>query len=185
MLIRPAALAVPLALLLALAGCGGDDDDETASSATTVAEATTTTQGSGTTSASFTGAGSEEFCAAARSYFERANRAFTADAFAVAANPQDRAARERFRNGLVEASRVGHEIEPKAPGEIRDDFSYLLDAADRYREALEKADYNLTAPGPSALLTEPRFQTATTRFSSYLTDVCKLPVGSTVPGAGG
>lgn len=177
MLSRSTAVAVPLALLITFVACGDDDEETTTSPTTTAASATTTTQ--------FSGAGSEEFCAEARSYFERSTQAFTADLFAVASNPQDRAARERFRNALLEAARAGREIEPKAPAEIRDDFSYLVDAADRYREALERANFNVADPSLQASLAEPRFQAASNRFTSYLTNVCKLPIGSTIPGAPG
>jgi hypothetical protein len=158
---RISLLACGLALALLTACSGGGDDNDAAP--TTVAPAATAAPGA-TTTPTFTGQNSSQFCGLARTYNER----FTS----VGPNATPAQLRTVAREGqtaITEAVRT-------APAEIKPDIEVLARTFTTLLAELEKVNFEITRLPPTALqaLSAPDFQASTQRFQAYLRDVCKV-----------
>lgn len=159
---RISLLACGLALVL-LSACSGGDDDGKDAAPTTSAPAVTAAPGA-TTTPTFTGQNSSQFCGLARTYNER----FTS----VGANATPAQLRTVAREGqtaITEAVRT-------APAEIKPDVEVVARTFTTLLAELEKVNFEITRLPPTALqaLSAPDFQASTQRFQTYLRDVCKV-----------
>jgi hypothetical protein len=159
-------LLAATALALTLLACGDDDSDngdaaDDAADTTAVDDARgTAAPDDGETPVSFSGEGSEEFCA-------------------FAADVQDVDDDDLARLGEIYDDAVD-----QAPAEIRDDFARLRDAFRDYVDTLEELGVedgdlsSVTDPEQIAqiteLLSDPGVAESTERVSTYITQVCGL-----------
>ena len=155
---RKTLAAFGLALLL-LTACSGGDDDKAAP--TTSAPAVTAAPGA-TTTPTFTGQNSAQFCALARTYYERFN--------SVSANPTP----AQLRTGAREGQTAVTQAVSAAPPEIKPDMEVIARTFTALVAELEKVNFELAKLPPAALqpLSAPDFTASTARFQAYLRTVC-------------
>ena len=149
---------------MVLTGCssGGDKDAAPATSTAPVGPTSTAPP----PAPSFTGQGSSEFCALARTYTER---------FANVGNPgastpaQLRTLANEGRTAITQAANA-------APPEIKADVQLIATTFSALLAELEKANFDATklAPAAFAPLQTPEFGRASQRFQAYTKDVCKI-----------
>ncbi len=169
MTFRRALLA--LALLGAVAGCGGGDDDgaSPATTTTTAADAATST-----TEATFTGAGSEQFCAQAAQAEAELNRL-----------AQSAPSPEATTDVFASAAGALRSLAESAPDEIKADVGVLAGAYEEVSRELQAAGPN-TSQMPATIarrLTQPDVRMASERLEAYQVNVCgKAPTTTLPPG---
>ena len=159
---RISLLACGLAVLLLTACSGGDDDNDAAP--TTSAPATTLAPAGGTTTPSFTGQNSAQFCNLARTYNER----FTS----VGPNATPAQLRTVAREGQTAISQAV----TSAPAEIKTDVEVLARTFTALLAEMERVNFEAARLPPTALqsLSAPEFQASTQRFQAYLRSVCQV-----------
>ncbi|MDQ4134439.1 MAG: hypothetical protein M3179_14845 [Actinomycetota bacterium] len=158
---------IALALLSMVTACGEDDDD--AASTTTAADAATTT-----TEATFTGAGSEQFCTQASQAEAELTR--------LAQSPPSA---EATTDVFLSAAQALQSLAEIAPEEIKPDVTVLAGAYQDVSRDLEAAGPN-TSQMPATIarrLTQSDVRMASARLQTYQEKVCgKPPATTTAPG---
>ena len=142
--------------VLGLAGCSGDDNpppNRAPASAPSTAVSVPP---------SFTGQGSAQFCALAKTYNDR----FTS----VGPNPTPAQLRNLMREGQATIT----EALNAAPEEIKADLQVLANSVTGLQAELERVNFDVSRVPPAALgqLSTPQFQAASTRFQAYTRTVC-------------
>ena len=162
--IRSTLVACGLALSL-LASCSGGDSDKDAAPAATTAPAGPTSTAR-PADPNFTGQGSSEFCALARTYSERSATVGSPSAMTPA---QLRAIANEGRTAIAQAANT-------APPEIKADVQLISTTFTALLAELEKVNYDFSkiTPAVFAPLQAPEFGRASQRFQAYSRDVCKI-----------
>jgi ABC-type amino acid transport substrate-binding protein len=143
-----------VAALFSMAACGDDKKDESAT-ATTASPATTV--GSATTTRVFTGDANSIFCTLARENSTRVSQVGSA-----VSNPEQLAAL------LAEVAPAVREIVKVAPPELKDDIPVLADGFEKLLESANDGQIDV------AILTDPKFQTASQNLAAYGRQVCGI-----------
>jgi hypothetical protein len=151
-MMRRAFSVVAVAALVILTACGGDDDEST--SGTTVPAATPTTA-AGTT---FTGEGSQEFCAIARANIASVQQAV----LAFASNPTDGA------NLLKDVAPKVRDTAARAPAEIKPAVTVLAESFEKLLDDIDAGNSDYSA------INSPEFREAAQALTSYGTQVCGI-----------
>ena len=146
--------------LLVMTACSGDDDK--AASTTTVPTASTATTVR-PVDTSFTGEGSTQFCALARTFNDRSA--------SVGSNPTPAQLRTVAREGQTAINQAVN----AAPAEIKKDVEVIAGGFTVFLGELEKVNFDASKLPPSAVqsISSPDFQQATTRFQAYFRSVCR------------
>ncbi len=162
--IRSTLAACGLALLVLTACSSGDDDNDAAPAATTAPAGPATTAAS--TSPTFTGQGSAEFCNLARTYTDRSATVGNPSAMTPA---QLRTLANEGRTAITQAANT-------APPEIKPDVQLIATTFTALIAELEKVNYDFSrlTPATFAPLQAPEFARASQRFQAYNRDVCKI-----------
>ncbi len=144
---RRSLVALALACVVALVGCGGDDDDDEAAPA---AETTATT-------APPVPGKEGRFCELLRSYNERYNRTRNVT------EPQQ--LRELLRTARADV----REAQEVAPPEVKADAEIVARVLTEYVDALEAVDYQTNRIPPDVIqrLLSPDFLAAAQRMEAY------------------
>jgi hypothetical protein len=160
---RPLRLLALCGLALALlAGCTSDDKKLATPASTSVAPLPTTVVPVNT---SFTGQGSAQFCALAKTYSDKFANVGTANTPA------------QLRSISQDASTAISQAAAAAPAEIKADAQVVSNAFVALFAELQRANFDITKVSPTAFtsLQTPEVSTATTRFQAYLRTVCGTP----------
>ena len=147
--------------LLVLGGCSSSDPKPTSTPTTAAGGPSTTLPPVAT---SFTGQGSAQFCALAKTYTDR-----SASLGANLTQAQLRTASQDARTAITQAAAA-------APAEIKADAQAVSDAFAALFDELNRANFDPSKVSPAALapLSSPQLSTATTRFEAYLHSVCGI-----------
>ena len=150
--------AVVVAVALASAGCSGAGDDPGRADPPPAAPAPVP----GTGAPSFSGAGSDPFCAQIRGFGDRFGQLL------VSREPD--AARAFFTSAQEAVSSLAE----LAPAEIRADMTVLVGAFQRLLDDLRAADFDVARlpPAANATFEAPEVRTAGTRLDAYKRQVC-------------
>ena len=159
--IRSTLVACGLALLV-LTGCSSGGDDKDAAPAASTAPTTTVRPAD----PNFTGQGSAEFCALARTYTERSANVGNP---ASSSPAQLRTLANEGRTAITQAANA-------APLEIKADVQLIATTFTALLAELEKVNYDFAkiTPAVFAPLQTPEFGRASQRFQVYTRDVCKI-----------
>jgi hypothetical protein len=154
--------------LLVLTGCSGDGggDRDAAPASSTAPAGPTTAAPAPAPSPTFTGQGSAEFCALARTYTERSATVGSPSAMTPS---QLRSLANEGRTAITQAART-------APPEIKADVELISNTFTALLTELEKVNYDFAKITPVAFapLQTPEFGRASQRFQAYTRDVCKI-----------
>ncbi len=150
-------LVIALSAVLVLTACGGDDSDDRA--APTVATAP-----AATTSPTFTGTGSAQFCGLMNTYRAR----LTGINAATATPAQVQQLATELGSAIQQAVAV-------APPEIKPDVTLVAAAANDYLAELRRAGYDAKKlpPGANQRFQAPDVQAAAGRLQAYDQTVCR------------
>lgn len=143
---RRSLLALALACVVGLVGCGGDDDEESATTDTTTAATSPATPGRG-----------GRFCELLLSYNDKYNRTRNVS------DPDQ--LRDLLRNARTDVK----EAQEVSPPEVKADSEIVAKVIDEYVEELEKVDFQ-TSRIPATMvqrLLSPDFLTAAQRIQEY------------------
>ncbi len=171
----PALVAGAALVALVLAGCGGDNSSPSAQSPTTTAAGGTSGSNASTTSPSFSGSGSSDFCNFAKD-LQNSDIGSSLDSDN---STNLKADLDKVRDALSQAK-------DKAPAEIKADVATVADEFQKYNDILAKYDYDpqkLTDAAQkdpqvlqqaTAVLGDPKYQAASDRVSAYAEQVCGI-----------
>jgi hypothetical protein len=167
----PAFVAGAALVALVLAGCGGDNSSPSAAQSPT--GAASSSNGS-TTTPSFTGSGSSDFCNFAKD--------LQSSDIANSLNGDS----TNVKNDLAKVRDALSQAKAKAPAEIKADVATVADAFQKYDDLLAKYGYDpqkLTAAAQkdpqvlaqaTAVLDDSKFAAASERVSAYAEQVCGI-----------
>jgi hypothetical protein len=157
-------VTIGLVAVLATTACGNDSKKESSDTTAAPAAQATTTPGA-TVDTKFTGKGSAQFCALAKTYGDKSGQLVPS-----LSNPAQ--LRTIFKD-LQVAVKQAVDV---APSEIKADVTLLANFYNDFAAALEKVNYDFTKVPPdiSRKLQDPQFQQATTRLDAYTKQVCGL-----------
>jgi hypothetical protein len=152
------------ALATATTACG-KDTKEKASDTTAATSAQATSAPGATVDTKFTGKGSAQFCALAKTYGDKSGQLVPS-----LNNPAQ--LRTLFKD-LQAAVKQAVDV---APSEIKSDVTLLAGFYNDFATALDKVNYDFTKVPPdiSRKLQDPQFQAAATRLDAYTKQVCGL-----------